>query len=210
MDVIDIITRDDRAGFMKIAPDALSLPEDKINIEEVDLHWQVSYALSDRGSASSAFEKIVTVDLSPSNRNRAVQTQDPLLKGEGMNAGDMLIGIFGVSGRLAEHDVTLLANARAILGDLEKSKIRMDNSSNRRVELFGDTLFGSGSDIGTDANATPGRYPGHNKRLRKLGAPFTVGKEQKFQFTHLIGRVTDWPVAFTVDFYAPALIARKK
>ena len=210
VEVVEIITGPDRAMFMGIAPGLTGLPAEALNIEEVDIHWQVLYAIGDRGSASSAFDKMVTIDLSPSARNKAVQTQDPLLKGEGVNAGDQLIGMFAIGARFAEHDIATTANARAILGDLEKSIVLLENSSNRRCELFGDTLFGSGSDIGTDANATPGRYPGSNKRTRKLGAPFTIGKEQKFSFTHRIGRTTDWPVAFSVDFYASVLIARKK
>lgn len=209
MELVEVITSADRARFMALVPALLKLPDDAINIEEVDLHWQTAYAVGDVGTTSNALEKNITVDLSAAG-NKAVQTQDPKLAGQGANAGDQVIGVFGVGLRFDENAIATIANARAILGDLEKSIVRVDNSNNRRLEILADTCLGTGSDILTDANATPGRGPLPNKRIRKFGAPFTIGKDQVLKVQHWIGRTAAWPVPFVIDFFMPALIARKK
>lgn len=208
--VIEPITAADRARFMAIAPGLLNLREDAINIEEVDLHWQVSYATTDVGTASAALEKTITLDLSSANRNKAIQTMDPLLKGDGINAGDQVIGVFAIGARLDQAAAGTLTQARDTLQDLEQTILRSDNANNRRFEIFGETFIHAGTELGTDGNATPGRTIMADVKLRKLGAPFTVGKDQVFKMIHWIGRTTAWGAAFVLDFYAPSLIARKK
>ena len=206
------ITDDDRRTFMQLAPKpvaegGLGLPVKDINFEEVDEHWQLSYAVGDRaGSANAAFPKLVTVEIS-SAKNEVLQTQDPILKGDANNAGDQLIGMYGLGVRLYRGALSL-ANMRAIMLDLGNTVVRLKNANNRRQEIFMDAMFSAGLDL-QDGVAT-GQASLGEFRYRKFGAPFTIGKEQKFEMTHLISRSSDWAAAFTLDFWAPTLIARKK
>lgn len=210
--VFQPITDDDRRTFMAQAPrpvseGGLGLPANQINFEEVDEHWQVSYAVGDRaGSSSGAGTKLVTVELS-TTKNEGVQTQDPILKGDANNAGDQLIGMYGLGVRLYRGALSL-ANMRSIMLDIGNTIVRLKNANNRRQEIFMDPMFSAGLDL-QDGVAT-GQAALGEFRYRKFGAPFTIGKEQKFEMSHLITKSADWAAAFVLDFYAPCLIARKK
>src|SRR5690242_4785032 len=112
--VLQPITDDDRAKFMQAAPGLLNVASlDDLNIEEVDEHWQVSYATGDVGTSSAALSKQVAVDIS-ANKVATVQTQDPILNGSANNAGDQLIGMFGITAKLYRGTLTL-ANFRDTL-----------------------------------------------------------------------------------------------
>lgn len=208
--ILQPITDDDRAKFMQMAPALLNVASlDDLNIEEVDEHWQVSYATGDVGNASAALPKQVSVDIS-ANKIVTVQTQDPLLNGSANNAGDQLIGMYGLCAKLYRGALSL-ANFRDTLLDLQQTIVVLKNANNRRQEIHADTFIHAGIDILPDGQAVPiGQGTVGVWKMRKFGAPFTVGKEQKFEFTHFIGRTSAWGAAFTLDFYAPCLIARKK